>query len=83
MQIKIVFNCFSMISSALGADESLTYADHLLAPLYKVSEGFAGKVVSGMLIFLSWYCSLFVFSISEIQCRACSVLRACDLSELI
>ncbi|EES00968.2 hypothetical protein BDA96_03G215700 [Sorghum bicolor] len=45
-QIKIVFNCFSMISSALGADESLTYADHLLAPLYKVSEGFAGKVVS-------------------------------------
>lgn len=41
-----------MISSALGPDESLTYADHLLAPLYKVSEGFAGKVVSGMLIFL-------------------------------
>ena len=66
-QIKIVFNCFSMIPSALGSDESLTYADHLLAPLYKVSEGFAGKVVSGMLIFLSWYCSLFVFSISEVH----------------
>ncbi|KAJ1284067.1 hypothetical protein BS78_03G175200 [Paspalum vaginatum] len=45
-QMKIMFNCFSMISSALGSDESLTYADHLLAPLYKVSEGFAGKVVS-------------------------------------
>ncbi|ONM29241.1 ARM repeat superfamily protein [Zea mays] len=45
-QIKNVFNCFNMISSALGPDESLTYADHLLAPLYKVSEGFAGKVVS-------------------------------------
>ncbi|CAD6233099.1 unnamed protein product [Miscanthus lutarioriparius] len=44
--IKIVFNCFSMIPSALGSDESLTYADHLLAPLYKVFEGFAGKVVS-------------------------------------
>ena len=29
-----------MISSALGSEESLTYADHLLAPLYKVSEGF-------------------------------------------
>jgi hypothetical protein len=43
MQIKIVFSCFSMIPSALGSDESLTYADHLLAPLYKVSEGFAGK----------------------------------------
>nr|CAB3473394.1 unnamed protein product [Digitaria exilis] len=45
-QIKIVFNCFRMISSALGPEESLTYADHFLAPLYKVSEGFAGKVVS-------------------------------------
>ncbi|WVZ69932.1 hypothetical protein U9M48_018646 [Paspalum notatum var. saurae] len=44
-QTKIVFNCFSMISSALGSDETLTYADHLLTPLYKVSEGFAGKVV--------------------------------------
>ncbi|CAO2203839.1 unnamed protein product [Urochloa humidicola] len=45
-QTKIVFNCFRMISSALGSEESLAYADHLLAPLYKVSEGFAGKVVS-------------------------------------
>jgi len=45
-QTKIVFNCFRMISSALGSEESLTYADHLLAPLYKVSEGLAGKVVS-------------------------------------
>ncbi|KAG2589626.1 small subunit processome component 20 homolog [Panicum virgatum] len=45
-QTKIVFDCFRMISSALGSEESLTYADHLLAPLYKVSEGLAGKVVS-------------------------------------
>jgi len=42
-----------MISSALGSEESLTYADHLMAPLYKVSEGLAGKVVSGMNIHLS------------------------------
>ncbi|KAF0916337.1 hypothetical protein E2562_005936 [Oryza meyeriana var. granulata] len=45
-QMKIVFNCFSMISSALGAEVSLSYAIHFLAPLYKVSEGFAGKVIS-------------------------------------
>jgi hypothetical protein len=38
-----------MISSALGSEESLTYAGHFLAPLYKVSEGFAGKVVGGMI----------------------------------
>jgi hypothetical protein len=48
MQTKIVFNCFGMISSVLGPEESLTYAVQLLSPLYKVSEGFAGKVVSGM-----------------------------------
>uniref|UniRef100_A0A0D9V2B9 Uncharacterized protein n=1 Tax=Leersia perrieri TaxID=77586 RepID=A0A0D9V2B9_9ORYZ len=45
-QMKIVFNCFNMISSALGAEVTLSYATHFLAPLYKVSEGFAGKVVS-------------------------------------
>uniref|UniRef100_J3L1D9 Uncharacterized protein n=1 Tax=Oryza brachyantha TaxID=4533 RepID=J3L1D9_ORYBR len=45
-QMKIVFNCFSVISSALGAEVSLSYAIHFLAPLYKVSEGFAGKVIS-------------------------------------
>uniref|UniRef100_A0A0E0JKH0 Uncharacterized protein n=1 Tax=Oryza punctata TaxID=4537 RepID=A0A0E0JKH0_ORYPU len=45
-QMKIVFNCFSMISSALGAEVSLSYATHFLGPLYKVSEGFAGKVIS-------------------------------------
>jgi U3 small nucleolar RNA-associated protein 20 len=51
MQTKIVFNCFGMISSVLGPEESLTYAVQLLSPLYKVSEGFAGKVVSGMFFF--------------------------------
>ncbi|TVU34273.1 hypothetical protein EJB05_16104 [Eragrostis curvula] len=45
-QTKIVLNCFGVISSALGPEESLTYAVQLLSPLYKVSEGFAGKVVS-------------------------------------
>lgn len=64
MQMKIVFNCFSMISSAVGAEVSLTYAVHLLDPLYKVSEGFAGKVISGM-IFVSivskWENCIFVY----------------------
>uniref|UniRef100_A0A0D3EQL0 Uncharacterized protein n=1 Tax=Oryza barthii TaxID=65489 RepID=A0A0D3EQL0_9ORYZ len=45
-QMKIVFNCFSMISSALGAEVSLSYANLFLGPLYKVCEGFAGKVIS-------------------------------------
>ncbi|KAM0879606.1 hypothetical protein ACQ4PT_034126 [Festuca glaucescens] len=44
--MKIVFSCFSLISSRLGAEVSLTYAVHLLDPLYKVAEDFAGKVIS-------------------------------------
>jgi U3 small nucleolar RNA-associated protein 20 len=48
-QMKIVFSCFSLISSRLGAEVSLTYAVHLLDPLYKVAEDFAGKVISGMI----------------------------------
>lgn len=44
--MKIIFSCFSMISSALGAEVSVTYSVHFLAPLYKVAEGFAGKVIS-------------------------------------
>jgi hypothetical protein len=50
--MKIVFSCFSLISSRLGAEVSLTYTVHLLDPLYKVAEDFAGKVISGM-IFVS------------------------------
>lgn len=34
----------------LGKEESLSYAQHILFPLYKVCEGFAGKVVSGKFI---------------------------------
>jgi len=51
-----------MISSALGSEESLTYADHLLAPLYKVSEGLAGKVVSGMNIYPFFSSGIFILS---------------------
>ncbi|KAL5708838.1 hypothetical protein ACHQM5_019594 [Ranunculus cassubicifolius] len=41
-QMKIVFNCFKTISSQIGQ----LYAADLLLPLYKVCEGFAGKVIA-------------------------------------
>uniref|UniRef100_A0A453EZ34 HTH arsR-type domain-containing protein n=2 Tax=Aegilops tauschii subsp. strangulata TaxID=200361 RepID=A0A453EZ34_AEGTS len=45
--MKIVFSCFSTISPKLNTEaEFSTYAVHMLAPLYKVAEGFAGKVIS-------------------------------------
>lgn len=56
-----MFNCFSKISPALGPEESLTYALELLSPLYKVSEGFSGKVVSGMFIYLQYIEVAYVF----------------------
>lgn len=47
MQMKIVFNSFSKISSQFSAEDRLLYAYEILLPLYKVCEGFAGKVISG------------------------------------
>ncbi|XP_043711476.1 U3 small nucleolar RNA-associated protein 20-like [Telopea speciosissima] len=46
IQMKIVFNAFRMISSQIGQEGSQHYAFHLLLPLYKVCEAFAGKVIT-------------------------------------
>ncbi|KAB1216916.1 hypothetical protein CJ030_MR4G016071 [Morella rubra] len=45
IQMKIVFNCFSKISSQLSQDDCRHYAPEMLLPLYKVCEGFAGRVI--------------------------------------
>ncbi|KAK4387987.1 hypothetical protein Sango_2405300 [Sesamum angolense] len=55
-QMKIVFNCFKSvspkllgcygISSPIGDDDLHNYAYLLLLPLYRVIEGYTGKVVS-------------------------------------
>ncbi|CAA2935324.1 small subunit processome component 20 homolog [Olea europaea subsp. europaea] len=55
-QMKIVFNCFKLVSSALldcykmlapvGKDDFHDYAFQMLFPLYKVCEGFTGTVIS-------------------------------------
>lgn len=52
--MKIVFNCFKMISLQLGSEDSLAYAPQMLFPLYKVCEGFAGKIVGGEFVTLEW-----------------------------
>lgn len=56
MQMKIIFNCFKSVSpklidqsillSAEGEVDCQSFAYHMLLPLYKVCEGFAGKVIS-------------------------------------
>lgn len=56
MQMKIIFNCFKSVSPKLlyqsrllspeGEVDCQSFAYHMLLPLYKVCEGFSGKVIS-------------------------------------
>ncbi|KAF9622576.1 hypothetical protein IFM89_032475 [Coptis chinensis] len=46
VQMKIVFNCFRTISSQIGQEGCQCYAVDILFPLYKVCEGYAGKVIA-------------------------------------
>ncbi|KAG6678404.1 hypothetical protein I3842_14G078800 [Carya illinoinensis] len=45
VQMKIIFNCFSKLSSQISRDDCLHYVPEILLPLYKVCEGFSGKVI--------------------------------------
>lgn len=45
-QTKIAFRCFQRFSSQIDKVDPIQYAYELLLPLYKISEGFAGKVIS-------------------------------------
>lgn len=56
--MKIVFDSFSKISSEISKDNCLHYASQMLQPLYKVSEGFAGKVIPGELSTLYYILNL-------------------------
>lgn len=59
--MRIIFNCFKSVSPKLidqsrllspeGEVDCQSFAYHMLLPLYKVCEGFAGKVISGMVSF--------------------------------
>ncbi|XP_050219970.1 uncharacterized protein LOC126670312 [Mercurialis annua] len=45
LQMRIVFNSFRKISLQISQDELQPYTFDMLLPLYKVCEGFAGKVI--------------------------------------
>lgn len=46
----IVFDSFKSIMSQMSQDDCLHYASEVLLPLYKVCEGFTGKVIPGKLL---------------------------------
>ncbi|XP_022722560.1 small subunit processome component 20 homolog isoform X3 [Durio zibethinus] len=45
-QMRIVFNSFRKILPEISPDDSRHYASQMMFPLYKVSEGFAGKIIT-------------------------------------
>eukprot|EP00268_Persea_americana_P031222 TRINITY_DN30328_c0_g1_i1.p1 TRINITY_DN30328_c0_g1~~TRINITY_DN30328_c0_g1_i1.p1 ORF type:complete len:2757 (-),score=438.74 TRINITY_DN30328_c0_g1_i1:344-7405(-) len=45
-QIRVVFNSFRFISSQIGLEGCNDYAINMLLPLYKICEGFSGKVIT-------------------------------------
>ncbi|KAJ0034275.1 hypothetical protein Pint_25497 [Pistacia integerrima] len=46
IQMKILFNSFRLISSEIGPSHCQLYAYQMLPSLYKVCEGFAGKLIT-------------------------------------
>ncbi|KAI4344960.1 hypothetical protein L6164_012132 [Bauhinia variegata] len=49
IQMGIVFNSFQNIVSQISKDDCMYYASEILLPLYKVCEGYAGKVIADKL----------------------------------
>ncbi|XP_021290199.1 small subunit processome component 20 homolog isoform X1 [Herrania umbratica] len=45
IQMRIVFNSFRKILPEIGKDDCRHYASYMMLPLYKVCEGFAGKII--------------------------------------
>ncbi|KAE8688414.1 small subunit processome component 20-like protein isoform X2 [Hibiscus syriacus] len=46
IQMRIVFSSFQKILPEIGQDDSRHYASLMIFPLYKVCEGFAGKIIT-------------------------------------
>ncbi|XP_074320646.1 uncharacterized protein LOC141657349 isoform X2 [Silene latifolia] len=46
LQCKMILGSFRLIASKLSSEDCQQYAVSLLLPIYKLSEGYAGKVVS-------------------------------------
>lgn len=49
LQMRIVFYSFQKILPEIDQDDSRHYASLMMFPLYKVCEGFAGKIITGEL----------------------------------
>lgn len=47
MQTKSIFEWYKAISLQMGNEGIQSHGATILLPLYKITEGFAGKVISG------------------------------------
>jgi U3 small nucleolar RNA-associated protein 20 len=46
MQMRVMFNVYKSFASQLNQEECRLYAYKILLPLYKVCEGYTGKIVT-------------------------------------
>lgn len=53
IQMTIVFNVFRNISSQIGVEDCERYAFEILLPLYRVREGFSGKMIPDSMVQLA------------------------------
>lgn len=69
MQMKAVFNVFRNISSQISVEDCERYVFEILLPLYRVREGFSGKVIPGKIYFQSEpFCAHFLFIMFIVFC---------------
>jgi U3 small nucleolar RNA-associated protein 20 len=55
VQMRVMFNVYKSFASQLNQEECRLYAYKILLPLYKVCEGYTGKIVTGIISFCMFF----------------------------
>lgn len=66
MQMRVVFNVYKAFASQMNQEECRLYAYKILLPLYKVCEGFTGKMITGIISFLSVSLCILGFCVTNV-----------------
>lgn len=62
--MRVVFNVYKAFASQMNQEECRLYAYKILLPLYKVCEGFTGKIITGTKSFCT-FTSAYSVSVSQ------------------
>lgn len=81
MQMRVVFNVYKAFASQMNQEECRLYAYKILLPLYKVCEGFTGKIITGIISF-SFVCFPFAYSVMSHKCNKTVLVLSDELKQL-